>query len=34
MGRLSFGVYLSKIEANAEFVGIGDALDPILMDNC
>jgi len=30
----SFCVYVSKIEAYAEFVGIGDALDPILMANC
>jgi hypothetical protein len=27
-------VYLSKIEAYAEFVGIGNAFDPILMVNC
>jgi hypothetical protein len=25
---------VSKIEAYAEFMGIGDALDPILMANC
>jgi hypothetical protein len=30
----SFGVYVSKIEAYAEFMGVGDALDPILMANC
>jgi hypothetical protein len=30
----SFGVYVSKIEAYAQFVGIGDALDPVLMANC
>ena len=30
----SFGVYVSKIMAYAEFVGVGDALDPILMKNC
>ena len=30
----SFGVYLSKIEAYAEFMGVGDALDPVLMTNC
>ena len=30
----SFGVYVSKIEAHAEFLGIGDALDPVLMANC
>ena len=29
-----FGVYNSKIEAYAEFVGAGDALDPVLMANC
>ena len=30
----SFGVYVSKIEAYAKFVGVGDALDPVLMANC
>ena len=30
----SFGVYVSKIEAYAEFMGVGDALDPVLMANC
>ncbi len=30
----SFRVYISKIEACTEFVGMGDALDPILMKNC
>ena len=30
----SFGVYISKIKAYAKFMGIGDALDPILMVNC
>jgi hypothetical protein len=30
----SFGVYVSKIEAYAKFMGFGDALDPILMANC
>ena len=30
----SFSVYISKIEAYAEFLGIGDALDPVLMANC
>jgi len=30
----SFRVYISKIEAYAEFVGMRDALDPILMKNC
>ena len=30
----SFGVYATKIEAYAEFVGSRDALDPILMTNC
>jgi len=30
----SFGVYVSKIEAYAEFMGIGDALDPDVMANC
>ncbi len=29
-----FGVYVSEIEAYAEFLGIGDALDPMLMANC
>ena len=29
-----FRVYVSKIEAYAEFVGIGDALVPVLMGNC
>ena len=28
----SFGVYVSKIEAYAEFMGVGDALDPKLSD--
>ena len=30
----SFWVYVSKIEAYAEFMGVGDALDPVLMANC
>ncbi len=30
----SFGVYVSKIEVYAEFMGVGDALDPVLMANC
>ena len=30
----SFGVYLSKIEAYAESIGVGDALDPVLIANC
>ena len=30
----SFGVYVSKIKAYAEFMSIGDALDPVLMVNC
>ncbi len=30
----SFRVYVSKIEADAEFMGVGGALDPILMVNC
>jgi len=30
----TFGVYVSKIEAYAEFMGVGDALDPVLMANC
>ena len=30
----SFGVYVSKIEAYVEFMGVGDALDPVLMANC
>ena len=30
----SFEVYISKIKAYAEFMGIGDTLDPILMANC
>jgi hypothetical protein len=30
----SFGVYVSRIEAYAEFIGMGDALDPVLMKNC
>jgi hypothetical protein len=30
----SFGLYVSKIEAYAEFMGIGDALDPTLMAKC
>jgi hypothetical protein len=29
----SFGVYVSKIEAYVEFMGIGDVLDPVLMEN-
>ena len=29
----NFGAQVSKIEAYAEFVGIGNALDPILMEN-
>jgi len=29
-----FRVYVSKIEAYAKFIGVGDALDPILMVNC
>jgi hypothetical protein len=36
MGRwriLEF-VYVSKIKAYAEFVGVGDALDPMMMENC
>ena len=28
------GVYISKIEAYAEFLDIGDALDLVLMANC
>jgi len=31
---VSFGVYVSKIEAYAEFMSVGDALDPLLMANC
>ena len=30
----SFGVYISKIKAYAKFMGIGDALDPVMMANC
>ena len=30
----NFGVYVSKIEAYAEFMGVGDALDPVMMANC
>ena len=30
----SFGVYFSKIDAYVEFMGVGDALDPVLMANC
>ena len=30
----SFGLYVSKIETYAKFLGIGDALDPVLMANC
>ena len=30
----SCGVYVSKKEAYAEFMGIGDVLDPVLMVNC
>jgi hypothetical protein len=30
----SFGVSVSKIEAYTKFMGIGDALDPVLMANC
>ena len=30
----SFGVYVSKIEAYADFIGIGEVLDPILIKNC
>ena len=30
----NFGVYVSKIEAYAEFMGVGDALDPEMMANC
>ncbi len=30
----SFGVYVGKIEAHTEFMGVGDALDPVLMANC
>ena len=29
----SFRVYVSKIEAHAQFIGIGDALNPVLMAN-
>jgi hypothetical protein len=29
-----FGVYVSKIEAYAVFMGVGDALDPVMMANC
>ena len=28
----SYGVYVSKIQAYAEFIDVGDALDPILME--
>ncbi len=27
----SFGVYVSKIEAHVELIGVGDALDPVLI---
>jgi hypothetical protein len=27
-------VYVSEIDAYAEFIGVGDALDPVLMVNC
>ena len=30
----SFGVYVSKIEAYTKIVGMGYALDPILVKNC
>jgi len=30
----SFGVYISKIKEYAKFMGIGDALDPVLMTKC
>ncbi len=30
----SFGVYVSKIDAYVKFIGVGDALDPVLMKNC
>jgi len=30
----SFGMYVSKIEAYAEFMGVGGALDQVLMVNC
>ena len=30
----SFRVCISKIEAYAGFVGVGDAIDPVLMKNC
>ena len=30
----SFSVYVSKIKAYAEFMGVGGALDPLLMMNC
>ena len=30
----SFGVYVRKIEACAEFVGVGDKLDPDMMKKC
>jgi hypothetical protein len=34
-GKLErFGVYICKIEAYAEFMGVGDAMDPMLMVNC
>jgi hypothetical protein len=29
----SFSIYISKIQAYAEFIGVGDALDPVLMEN-
>ncbi len=29
-----FGVYVSKIEASAKFMGMGDAMDPVMMANC
>ena len=29
-----FGVSISKIEANAEFVCVGDVLDPVLIKTC
>lgn len=30
----SSDVYVSKIEAYAKFMGIEDALDPVMMENC
>ena len=30
----SYRVYVSKIKAYAKFIGVGDALDPVLMKNC